>query len=245
MSALASEPSHSGFPATHWSVVLAAGESASPESRAAVERLCRSYWYPLYAFVRRQGQTGEDARDLTQAFFERFLEHHYLKDAVRGKGRFRTFLLIAFKRFLADRRDHSAAAKRGGGISFVPWDTLDPEAQFHELLASTESPEAVFDRAWAEATVQGSVGRLQAEYEAAGKGSRFHQLKGYLSRPADRASYTAAAQQLGLSADAVAMAVVRLRRRYRALVRVAVADTVATPAEIDDEMRYLVQLLTG
>jgi len=237
--------SRGGFPPTHWSVVLAAGDSASPDSRDALEMLCRTYWYPLYAFARRQGKPPEDARDLTQSFFERFLEKHYLKEVLQEKGRFRTFLLTAFKRFLCDQFDRSAAVKGGGGIRFVPLEVLQAETQFTEAAAaSPQSPEATFDRAWAEAVVQGGVERLRAEFEAAGQGALFRELKGYLSRPADRASYTEAARRLGMTADAVAMAVVRLRRRYRAMVRAEVANTVATPAEIDEEMRYLVELLT-
>jgi len=198
--------------------------------------LCRTYWYPLYAFARRQGKTPEDARDLTQSFFERFLERRYLKDVLREKGRFRRFLLTAFKRFSCDQFDRSAAAKRGGGIRFVPLDVLEAETQFNEATAaSSQSPEATFDRAWAEAVVQSGVERLRAECEAAGQGLLFRELKGCLSRPADRASYTEAARRLGMTADAVAMAVVRLRRRYRAMVRAEVANTVATPAEIDEE----------
>jgi len=232
------------FASTHWSTVLAAGDSASPASHEALEKLCRAYWYPLYAFVRRKGHAPEEARDLTQAFFERFLAKHYLKDVVREKGRFRSFLLLACKRFLCDQFDRATAAKRGGGVSFIPLDALDAEAQFNEQALSSLSPEAVFDRGWAEAMVQGSLQRLRAEFEAAGNGSPFHEIKRYLSRPADRAAYSAAGERLGMSADAVAMAVMRLRRRYRALVRAEVANTVATPAEIDDEMRYLIQLLT-
>jgi RNA polymerase sigma factor (sigma-70 family) len=231
------------FATTHWSTVLAAGESASPGSGEALEKLCRTYWFPLYAFVRRQGKAPEDARDLTQSFFERLIEKHYLKDLLQEKGRFRTFLLTTFKGFLCDQFDRATAAKRGGGIRFVPLDALDAEAQFDEAAAASTSPEATFDRAWAEAVVQSGVERLRAEFEAAGRESLFRELKGYLSRPADRASYTEVAQRLGMTADAVAMAVVRLRRRYRAMVRAAVANTVATPAEIDGELRYLVELM--
>ena len=234
-----------GFPPTHWSIVLAAGDTTSPESRPALEMLCRTYWYPLYAFVRRQGKAPEDARDLTQSFFERLIEKRYLKDLLQEKGRFRTFLLTTFKRFLCDQFDRSTAAKRGGGLRFVPLDALEAETQFTEAAAASQSPEATFDRAWAEAVVQSGLERLRAEFEAAGQGSLFRELKGYLSRPSDRASYAEAAQRLGMTADAVAMAVMRLRRRYRAMVRAEVANTVATPAEINEEMRYLVELLTA
>ena len=233
------------FATTHWSVVLAAGDSASPDSREALERLCLTYWYPLYAFVRRKGHSSEDAKDLTQAFFERFLERHYLKDVLQEKGRFRTFLLTTLRRFLCDQFDRSMAAKRGGGTRLVPLDALDVEAQFNQVAASTRSPEEMFDRAWAETVVKSSVERLGMEYGAGGQAALFAEIKGYLSQPVDRAAYAASGQRLGMSTDAVAMAVVRLRQRYRAAVQVEVANTVATPAEIEDEMRYLVELLAA
>jgi RNA polymerase sigma factor (sigma-70 family) len=231
------------FATTHWSVVLAAGDSASLDSREALEQLCRTYWYPLYSFVRREGHSSEDAKDLTQSFFEQFLEKHYLRDVLQEKGRFRTFLLTTLRRFLCDQFDRSMAAKRGGGTRLVPLDALEAEAQFNQSTASTKSPEEMFDRAWAETVVKNSVERLGTEYGTGGQAALFAEIKGYLSQPADRAAYTASAQRLGMSADAVAMAVVRLRRRYRAAVRVEVANTVATPAEIDEEMHYLVELI--
>ncbi len=233
------------FTTTHWSVVLAAGDSGSPDSQEALQRLCRTYWYPLYAFVRRKGHPPEEAKDLTQAFFERFLEKHYLKDVLAEKGRFRTFLLTTLKRFLCDQFDRSTAAKRGGGAHMIPLDALQAEALFTQEPASGQGPESAFDRAWAETVVQGSVAKLRAEYEGDDHRALFEEIKRYLSQPADRAAYSSSAQRLDLSADAVAMAVVRLRRRYRALVRAEVANTVATPAEIDEEMHYLVELLTG
>ena len=232
------------FATTHWSTVLAAGDSASPGAQEALEKLCRTYWYPLYAFVRLKGYPPEDAKDLTQAFFERFLEKHYVKEVVRDKGRFRTFLLTILQRFLCDQFDHSTAAKRGGGVSVIPLDTVGAEAQLDRSAASCQNPESMFERAWADTVVHNSVERLGEEYAAEGKASVFGELSQYLSRPADRAAYTATAERLGISADAVAMAVMRLRRRYRTLVRAEVANTVATPAEVDDEMRYLVELLT-
>lgn len=180
---------------------------------------------------------------MTQAFFERFLEKHYLKDVAREKGRFRSFLLTACKRFLGNQFHRATAIKRGGGLSFIPLDAVEGEALFHAQATAGSSPEAAFDQGWAEAVVQGSFQRLRAEHEASGKRELFDELKRYLSQAADRAGYDAAGQRLGLSADAVAMAVMRLRRRCRALVRAEVANTVATPAEIDDEMQYLVDLL--
>ena len=233
------------FATTHWSVLLTAADSASPEMQEALEELCRTYWYPLYAFVRLKGHSPEDAKDLTQAFFERFLQKHYVKDVVREKGRFRTFLLTLLQRFLCDQFDRTIATKRGGGVPVIPLDTVGAEAQFDQAAASCQSPESMFDRAWADTVVQTCLERLRAQYEAEGKGGLFGELRLYLSRPADRSGYSGTALRLGMSADAVAVAVMRLRRRYRTMVRAEVVNTVATPAEIDDEMRYLVGLLTG
>ena len=232
------------FATTHWSVVLEAGLTDEAKAGEALEKLCRTYWYPLYAFVRRKGHSPEDAKDLTQAFFERFLAKRYVKDIVKEKGRFRAFLLTAFQRFLCDEFDRATATKRGGGVPLIPLDTLDAEAQFKQAIGTVESPESIFDRAWAETVVQSSVERLRGEYEADGRTSLFGELKGYLSRSADWEAYTASGERLGMSADAVAMSVMRLRRRYRTLVRAEVANTVATPGDIDDEMRHLVDLLT-
>lgn len=233
----------SQFATTHWSVVLAAGETASPESAAALERLCRTYWYPLYAFIRYRGHGSEEARDLTQGFFERFLEKHYLKGLVREKGRFRSFLLMTLQRFLCDQFDRATAAKRGGGIPLVPLDAGPAEGRYSQAVATTPTPEALFDRAWAEALVQTSVEQLRREFEAAGQGALFAELKPCLSHRSEHAAYGEVAKRLGLSSDAVAMAVMRLRRRYREKVRSEVAHTVASPAEIDDELHYLVELL--
>ena len=231
------------FATTHWSTVLAAGDSESPGLREALERLCQTYWYPLYAFIRRKGHCPEDAEDLTQAFFERFLQKHYIKHVVQAKGPFRTFLLLTLKRFLCDEFDRASAAKRGGGVPPIPLDTLDAEARLNQAAVTFQTPELIFDAAWAETVIQTSVERLCAEYRAEGKAAQFVELQPYLSCPADPGAYAATGQALGLSVEAVRMAVLRLRRRYRALVRAEVANTVATPAEIDDEMRYLVGLL--
>lgn len=236
-------PATAEFTTTHWSVVLAAGDSGTRGSREALEELCRAYWYPLYAFARRKGHPPEDAKDLTQAFFERFLEKGYIKDVVKEKGRFRTFLLTAFRRFLCDEFDRATAAKRGGGIPLMPLDVSGVEAQQHQTGGTLDSPELVFDRAWAETAVLTTVERLRAEYQAEGKAGFFDALKPYLSHPGGRESYSATGRQLGMSADAVAMAVARMRRRYRERVRAEIANTVATPAEVNDEMRYLVELL--
>jgi RNA polymerase sigma-70 factor (ECF subfamily) len=233
------------FATTHWSVVLAAGGNGAPEAQAALESLCRTYWYPLYAFVRLRGYPPEDAQDLTQAFFERFLQKQLIRNFDPGKGRFRSFLFTIFQRFLCDQQDHIRAARRGGGVSFVPFDTACAEGQIACAAAARHSPETAFERAWAETVLRAALQQLRREYGAAGKEKLFEHLSPFLARAADRTCYARIGARFGVTADAVAMAVVRLRKRYRELVRAEVASTVATPAEIDDEMRYLVDLLTA
>jgi RNA polymerase sigma-70 factor (ECF subfamily) len=235
----------SQFATTHWSVVLAAADSAAPAAQEAREELCRTYWYPLYAFVRMKGHDPETAKDLTQAFFEKFLEKKYVRHFAREKGRFRTYLLSILQHFLCDEYDRVTAVKRGGGLSFVPLDTSAADSQIEEAALVQPSPEATFERAWAETVVQAGVERLRSQYEADGSGKLFEELRAYLSHPADRAAYAISGGRLQMTPEAIAMAVMRLRRRYREAVRATVANTVATPAEIDDEMRYLVGLLTG
>jgi RNA polymerase sigma-70 factor (ECF subfamily) len=235
------------FSTTHWSVVLAAGAGASLGSREALEKLCQTYWYPLYAFARRQGHAPEDAQDLTQAFFERFLEKNYLKDVARERGRFRSFLLAALRHFLADQRDRTRATKRGGRASFVPLldDEVEAEARYQGELPRAEAAERSFDRAWAQTVMRSALRRLGAESANAGKAAEYAALKPFLSRPPEANEYARVGEPLGLNARAIATAVSRLRGRYRELVRQRIADTVATPGEVEEEMRYLVHLLTG
>jgi len=235
------------FATTHWSVVLAAGDSGSEDSGAALEKLCQTYWYPLYAFARRQGHAPEDAQDLTQAFFERFLEKNYLKDVARERGRFRSFLLAALRHFLADQRDRTRAAKRGGRASFVPLldDEADAEARYQGEPSRAEAAERLFDRAWAQTVMRSALRRLGAESASAGKAAEFAALKPFLSRPPEGNEYDQVGEPFGSNARAIAMAVSRLRARYRELVRERIADTVATPGEVEEEMRYLIDLLTG
>jgi RNA polymerase sigma factor (sigma-70 family) len=235
------------FATTHWSVVLAAGQVDTPQAGQALERLCQTYWYPLYAFARRQGHAPADAQDLTQAFFERFLEKNYLKAVARERGRFRSFLLAALRHFLSDQRDRSRAAKRGGRASFVPLleDEVDPEARYQGEPTRAEAAERSFDRAWAQTVMRSALRQLGQESAAAGKAAEFAALKPFLSRPPEGTEYEQVGKPFGLNAHAIATAVSRLRARYRELVRQRVADTVATPGEVEEEMRYLIDLLTG
>ncbi len=227
------------FTTTHWSVVLKAGDPTSPQAAEALERLCRACWYPLYAHVRRQGYQPHDAQDLTQGFFARLLEKHAFEGLDRQKGKFRSFLLASLEHFLANERDRARAAKRGGGHTFV---SFDPETAEHCYLqdpAADLAPEKVFDRRWALALLERALVRLREEYASKGKIELFNHLKAFLTNEAKAGAYDPLAAQLQMQPGSVAVAVRRLRERYRELVRKEIADTVASPADIDEEMRCL------
>lgn len=232
------------FATTHWSAVLAAADSASGSSPGAMETLCRQYWYPLYAFVRRKGHSAEDAKDLTQAFFERLLEKQYLKDVRAEKGRFRTFLLTSLTHFLANEWDRSCALKRGGGQADLSLDAAALEERYISEGTPLDPPERHFDRLWAAAVMDRALALLEAEFRAAGRAPQFQALVAFLSRPPRDGEYAGLGQPLGLSSHAVAVAVSRLRDRYRELIRAEVADAVDRPAEVEAELRYLIELVT-
>jgi RNA polymerase sigma-70 factor (ECF subfamily) len=231
------------FPLTHWSVVLAAGNTPSPDAREALEQLCRTYWYPLYAFARRQGYGAEEAKDLVQGFFQRLLTHDFLKKASRDRGRFRSFLLTLLKHFLGDERDRQGALKRGGGTVLVALEDEDAEARFQAELALEDTPERFFDHAWAQSVMRSAWRQLKAQHEAEGKADAFSRLKPFLSRVAQDGEYAELGQRLGANAHAIGMAVSRLRQRYRECVRAEITHTVTTPAEVDAEMHYLLEVL--
>jgi RNA polymerase sigma-70 factor (ECF subfamily) len=234
------EPSNlSGFAETHWTVVLSAARGdATPRAVAAMAELCRAYWYPLYAFIRRRGYDSHAAEDLTQEFFARLLEKHFLESVDRRKGKFRAFLLAALKHFLANEQDRARAQKRGGGQAVIRLDALDAEARYGLEPVDYLTPDKLFERRWALAVLERVLARLEAEFAAAGKADFFAALKGFLAGGPAR-TYGAAGEHLGMSEGAVKVAVHRLRRRYRALLRDEIAQTVVDPAEIDDEIRYL------
>jgi RNA polymerase sigma-70 factor (ECF subfamily) len=227
------------FAATRWTVVLQAVRGTqTPLAAAAMAELCRIYWYPLYAFIRRRGHAAPDAEDLTQGFFARVLDKRFLAGADREKGRFRTFLLTAVKRFLAKEREAARAQKRGGGRQVAHLDGLDPEARYRLEPADTLSPERLFERQWALAVLDQVLARLQADMAAEGKALLFDALKNHLAS-GRRESYATTAVRLGMSEGAVKVAVHRLRRRYRELLQEEIRHTVASPEEIEDEIRYL------
>jgi RNA polymerase sigma factor (sigma-70 family) len=227
------------FVTTHWSVVLSARDPDSPKSGEALEALCRTYWFPLYAFVRRQGRSPHDAQDLTQEFFTRLLEKEYLKSAAQEKGRFRTFLLVALKRFLANEWDRQHAQKRGGASRIVPIDPELAESRFLAGPAHELQPDLLFDRQWALTLLDRTMTRLHDEYVATGRTKLFELLRGCLGKDESALSYVEIAARLNLTEPAVKMAVQRLRARYREILRAEIADTVDGPEEVEEEIRHL------
>ena len=226
------------FASTHWSVVLAAGQRQSSESGEALATLCRVYWYPLYAYARRRLPRPDDARDLTQEFFARLLEKEYLQAADPRRGKFRSFLLTAFKHFLAKERDRANAQKRGGGRQPVPLDFQAGESRYLLEPADHATPEALYERRWALTLLDEALARLRQEFTGAGKAKLFECLKETLTGDGPR-PYAQIAADLDMSEQAVKVAVHRLRRRYQELLRAAIAQTVASADEIDDELRDL------
>ena len=227
------------FLTTHWSVVVAAQAKVDTGSQEALERLCRTYWFPLYAFVRRQGHSAADAQDLTQEFFARLFQKDYLKSAAQEKGKFRTFLLVALKRFLANEWDRQHAAKRGGFTPPVSIDQEMAENRFANEPGHNLQPDVLFDRQWAMTVLEQSLAELQEEYVKTGRAKLFEALRGILDRDETALLYSEIASKLNLSEAAVKMAVYRMRNRYRELLRGQIANTVSTPQEIEEEVLHL------
>jgi RNA polymerase sigma-70 factor (ECF subfamily) len=237
---------HGGvFAATHWSVVLAAGDPASPKARQALETLCRTYWYPLYAYLRRTGHRPADAEDLVQGFFLHLLRREILKSVQREGGRFRSFLLATLKHFLSDEKDKAAAKKRGGEHQFLSWEQDKAEQQFLREPVDIESPDRLFERRWALTLLERAMSRLHEECLTAGNAERFAQLKGFVSGEKGALSYAEAAARTGLTPSALKSAVFRLRQRYHELIREEVSHTVADPGEVDEELRHLLAVFSG
>ncbi len=242
----ASEPPHRpAFVTTHWSVVLTAAGNDTTQAQEALSCLCETYWYPLYAYARRRGHGPEDAQDLTQEFFARLLEKHWLARADREKGKFRSFLLMAMKRFLANEWDKAQSLKRGGQIRFVPFQFDTAETRYTREPADASTPEQVFEKQWALTLLQSVLQRLRADYEHDGKGKLFEALEPCLIGSRATQPYGELASTLGMTEGAVRMAVSRLRERYRQYLKDEIAKTVATPAEVDEELRHLFRALAG
>jgi RNA polymerase sigma-70 factor (ECF subfamily) len=232
------------FPQTHWSAVLAAGQSASTKADAALAELCRTYWFPIYAFARRKGCQPADAQDLAQAFFAYLIETHLVQKADPLKGRFRSFILGCFAIFIASERQRTGAQRRGGGVFFVPLDLHEAELRFTRQPATTESPEKLFDRQWAVATLDASLARLETEMIEAGRGDLFRELLPGLQGE-EGPGYTEIARRLGTTEATIRVTIHRLRARYREILRGVVAQTLNDPMEIDTELAHLMAALRG
>jgi RNA polymerase sigma factor (sigma-70 family) len=233
------------FVTTHWSLVLSAGDQPSPQATDALEKLCRAYWPPIYAFVRRQGHGSHDAQDLTQEFFARLLEKKTLAVADPARGRFRSFLLSSLKHFLANEWDKARAQKRGGGQNLIPMNVATIETSCGIEPADPATADKAFERRWALTLLDQVLQRLRAEYVRDGKENLFEQLKPTLTEVSRSVRYAEIAARLGTSEGAVKVAVHRLRQRYREVLRAEIADTVANPGEVEDEIRSLFAALAG
>ena len=235
------EPSE--FPTTRWTLVVVASDPKRKEVRSALASLCENYWYPLYAYLRRRGYPADQAQDLTQEFFIRVLEGRYLDRADPEKGRFRAFLLTSLNFFVADEEDRNRAQKRGGG-ALLPLEFSSGEERYQREPAHDETPERIFERRWALSVLDRVVLKLRDEFVRHGRPEHFDRLKVFLLGHSD-APYAALAHELNTSEGALKVAIHRLRKRYRELFRQEIADTVADPAEVESELRFLAAVLTG
>jgi RNA polymerase sigma-70 factor (ECF subfamily) len=236
-------PGPSRFPTTRWTLVVAAGDSQRKEARSALADLCENYWYPLYAYLRRRGYSADEAQDLTQEFFVRVLEGRYLDRADPEKGRFRSFILTSLKFFVADEGDRQRALKRGGG-AVVPLEFSSGEGRYQREPGHDETPERIFERRWALGLLDRVMERLLNEFVQHGRPEHFERLKVFLLGQSD-APYAELAREMNTSEGALKVAIHRLRKRYRELFRQEIADTVADPAQVESELRYLAGVLTG
>ena len=232
------------FTTTHWSVVVAAGKAASPQATAALETLCRTYWFPLYAYLRRRGYRAEDAQDLTQDFFARLLQKNLPAQADHTRGKFRSFLLLTLNHFLADQREKAAARKRGGERVLLSLDIEAPEERYQLEPADETTPEKLFDRQWALTVLDQARERLRLEYVTDGKAGTYAVLQAFEPGEQKTLTYAQAADRLGVSESALKSMIHRLRRRHRELVREQIAQTVSTASEIDEELRHLIAVIS-
>jgi RNA polymerase sigma-70 factor (ECF subfamily) len=233
------------FPPTLWSVVLRAGQLSSEQSHEALATLCRAYWFPLYAYLRREGKSPPDAEDLTQGFLLHLLEKGALSRARKEKGKFRSFLLASLQYFLANERHKQMAQKRGGGAVFVELDQNTAENRYQAELMDVQDPARLFDRRWATTVLERALSRLESEYAEPGRVARFQELRVFLLGEPKSLTYAEVGKRLGLKEGAVKVAVLRLRQRFGELLRVEVASTVATSAEVEEELRLLFASLSA
>ena len=232
------------FVTTHWTAVLAASNGDTTQAGAALDELCRAYWYPLYLYVRRRGHNAEDARDSTQEFFRRLIERKQLASVERGRAKFRAFLLGVMNHFLAHEWERARAQKRGGGQPLVYLDGAEAEERYKLEPADHWTPEKMFDRRWALTVLERANVRLKDDYAGAGKADAYEILKDFVST-AEVDAYSEVAERLGVTPSVVKGMIHRLRQRYHDLVRFEIAQTVTTKADIDDEIRYLLTVLRG
>lgn len=239
-----SEPVASArFATTRWSIVNSAGQKSSPEASEALESLCRAYWFPLYAYVRKRVANVEEANDLTQAFFEQLLEKNYVAQANPDRGLFRSFLITAFKHFLSREWEKNRALKRGGGRAVLSLDFQDGDSRITSEPASEQfTPEQIYERQWAMTLLNRVVGRLRTEYDQAGKQEQFGYLKDFIIGQYSEHTYAEVAEILGSTEAAMKMSAHRMRHRYREILREEIADVVANPEDVDDEIRNLFTL---
>lgn len=240
----AGESASGSFATTHWSVVVAAGDSTHARCRAALAELCEAYWYPLYVFLRRKGLTPEEAQDVTQSFLADFLARNQLSRADRSLGRFRSFLVASLDNFLHNEWRRRSAQKRGGGKVPISLDTVNAEACFAAGIADAESPSAAYDRQWARSLLERTIRALQQEWEQDGRGALFQEFQSHLWEDANAVPYAELCARFDLTPVNLRVTFHRFRQRYRELLRQTVADTVASEAEIEDELRFLMRVVS-
>ncbi|HTG43012.1 MAG TPA: ECF-type sigma factor [Verrucomicrobiae bacterium] len=231
------------FAATSWTNILAAQRSGSAEAAAALEKLCKTYWYPLYAYVRRKGSDPHKAQDLTQEFFYRLIRENYLGAVDRQRGKFRSFLLVAMNHFLSNQRDHEQAAKRGGGQRLISLDDVDAETRYAREPVCDLTPEKIFERNWFLTLFDQARARLEEEQPDGPRRQLFHQLQQFIIEDAEAGDYNAAAERVSMTPNAVAVTIHRWRERYKKLLYEEVVRTVADPAEMDEELRRFFSVL--
>lgn len=226
------------FETTRWSLVLAVRDRESPDAAAALATLCESYWYPVYAFIRRSGRSSDDARDLTQAFFTRVLEKGYFGQARQERGRFRSFLLASVRHFLANEHDWQQARKRGGAVTHLSLEVARGEDVYQIDPVDDATPERLYDQRWARTVLDAAMARTKRRYEKTGRADLWRRLLPYLTGD-EPASYAALAAQTGATEGSLRIAVHRLRQQYAAALRDVIGETVETPDQVEDELRHL------
>ena len=232
------------FWTTCWAAVLAAGNAESQEATTAWSRLCKSYWFPVYAFIRKRGHSPEDAQDLTQEFFARFLEKNHISRATKERGRFRVFLMTSVQNFLHNERDRAHAIKRGGGCKFLSLDHQDPEERYRLEPVTETDPAQAFEQRWAAVLLETVLNRLREDFASEGRGPLFEKLQAHLWGDSESIPYSQLAEEFGLTSANIKTIAHRSRLRYREVLREEIAYTVSAPGEIDDEIRYLMQVVS-